>query len=141
MIVEESAAISMLPTEPPLIAIVEASLQTSHDHAVVGQIEFLGPQLFDAEHALTPTAFPEQSIQVAVEALIQRYLEKTDGQQNTWETYKILRGEGYSQSDIAKLHRLKRELQLDIQNSGDDGNLSIRGKAILKDMEALMGRT
>jgi radical SAM superfamily enzyme YgiQ (UPF0313 family) len=64
----------------------------------------------------------------------------TDGQQNTWETYKILRGEGYSQSDIAKLHRLKRELQLGIQNSGDDGTLPIRGEAILKEMEAVMGR-
>jgi radical SAM superfamily enzyme YgiQ (UPF0313 family) len=64
----------------------------------------------------------------------------TDGQQNTWETYKILRGEGYSQGDIAELQRLKRDLQLDIQKSGDDGRLSIRGEAVLKEMEGIMRR-
>ncbi|MFH1491689.1 MAG: radical SAM protein, partial [Pseudomonadota bacterium] len=63
----------------------------------------------------------------------------TDGQQNTWETYKILRGEAYSRREIAELQRLKRELQLDIQNSGDDGNFSTRGKAILNEIEAVMG--
>jgi radical SAM superfamily enzyme YgiQ (UPF0313 family) len=47
----------------------------------------------------------------------------TDGQQNTWETYKLLRGEGYSLDEIRELHRLKRELQLAIQESRPaDGN-------------------
>ena len=63
----------------------------------------------------------------------------TDGQQNTWETYKILRGEGYSQRGIAELQRLKRELQLDMQASGEDGTLSVRGEALLKGMEDVMG--
>jgi radical SAM superfamily enzyme YgiQ (UPF0313 family) len=39
----------------------------------------------------------------------------TDGQQNAWETYKLLRGEGYSRDDIFQLHKLKREMQLAVQ--------------------------
>ncbi len=39
----------------------------------------------------------------------------TDGQQNAWETYKLLRGEGYSRDDIFQLHKLKREIHLAVQ--------------------------
>ncbi len=36
----------------------------------------------------------------------------TDGQQKTWESFKLLRGEGYSPDEIHALHRLKRDLQI-----------------------------
>lgn len=36
----------------------------------------------------------------------------TDGQQKTWETFKLLMGEGYSPAEIYDLHRLKRDLQV-----------------------------
>jgi p-methyltransferase len=41
----------------------------------------------------------------------------TDGQQKTWETFKLLRGEGYSPDEILRLHRLKRHLQIAISRN------------------------
>ncbi|MEW6665187.1 MAG: B12-binding domain-containing radical SAM protein [Thermodesulfobacteriota bacterium] len=43
----------------------------------------------------------------------------TDGQQKTWETFKLLRGEGYTGEEILELHRLKRDLQLAFTPSGN----------------------
>ena len=60
----------------------------------------------------------------------------TDGQQNTWETYKLLRGEGYSLDEIRELHRLKRELQLAIQESGPDHGNSAKIERIMHKFEA-----
>lgn len=40
----------------------------------------------------------------------------TDGEQKTWETFKLLRGEGYSSEEIYELHRLKRDLQVAIED-------------------------
>lgn len=41
----------------------------------------------------------------------------TDGQQKTWETFKLLLGEGYSPEEIFELHSLKRDLQLAVEKS------------------------
>jgi anaerobic magnesium-protoporphyrin IX monomethyl ester cyclase len=41
----------------------------------------------------------------------------TDGQQKTWETFKLLLGEGYSPEEIFQLHRLKRDLQVAIERT------------------------
>ena len=43
----------------------------------------------------------------------------TDGQQKTWETFKLLLGEGYSPEEIYELHRLKRDLQVALEGSSD----------------------
>ncbi|MBW1773649.1 MAG: hypothetical protein JRJ82_12260 [Deltaproteobacteria bacterium] len=40
----------------------------------------------------------------------------TDGQQKTWETFKLLMGEGYSPAEIYDLHRLKRDLQVALEH-------------------------
>jgi len=59
----------------------------------------------------------------------------TDGQQNTWETYKILRGEGYSREEIYELHRLKRELLMAISaGKGDEPGGKV--DRLLGDLEA-----
>jgi p-methyltransferase len=44
----------------------------------------------------------------------------TDGLQKTWETFKLLRGEGYSPEKIYRLHRLKWELQATLEEAGQD---------------------
>ena len=62
----------------------------------------------------------------------------TDGQQKTWETFKLLRGEGYSIKEIHALHHLKRKLQLILD--ADEGN-SKRRQAfdpILNELDAIM---
>lgn len=41
----------------------------------------------------------------------------TDGQQKTWETFKLLLGEGHSPEEIFELHRLKRNLQIALESS------------------------
>jgi len=56
----------------------------------------------------------------------------TDGQQKTWETFKLLLGEGYSAGEILDLHRLKRELQLAVEDFGEG---SAQVKMILAQME------
>lgn len=61
----------------------------------------------------------------------------TDGQQNTWETYKLLRGEGYSRDKIHALFRLKRELYLALKRSGETGKSS-RIEEILNQFESEM---
>ena len=40
----------------------------------------------------------------------------TDGQQKTWETFKLLMGEDYSPAEIYDLHRLKRDLQVALEH-------------------------
>ncbi|MBW1799461.1 MAG: radical SAM protein [Deltaproteobacteria bacterium] len=60
----------------------------------------------------------------------------TDGQQNTWETYKLLRGEGYSREEIHRLHKLKRRLQLTVQ-AADRERLNHTAN-ILKDLESII---
>ncbi|MBN1101781.1 MAG: radical SAM protein [Deltaproteobacteria bacterium] len=57
----------------------------------------------------------------------------TDGQQKTWETFKLLFGEGYEPEEILDLHRLKRELQLAVEDFGED---SPEVEGILRAMEA-----
>ena len=64
----------------------------------------------------------------------------TDGQQNTWETFKILRGEGYTRKEIRELHGLKRELQLELERSGEDKRVSPQVEAILSRMETQINR-
>jgi len=61
----------------------------------------------------------------------------TDGQQKTWETFKLLRGEGYSTEDILRLHRLKRDLQV-VQDGKTGEALDREVSAILDGMEAVM---
>ena len=59
----------------------------------------------------------------------------TDGEQKTWEAFKLLRGEGYKPVEIFELHRLKRELQLALADSPScDGN-SRQVKKILGEIE------
>ena len=64
----------------------------------------------------------------------------TDGQQNTWETFKILRGEGYTRKEIRELHGLKRELQLELERSGEDKRVSPQAEAILSRLETQINR-
>jgi radical SAM superfamily enzyme YgiQ (UPF0313 family) len=45
----------------------------------------------------------------------------TEGKEDTWETYKLLRGEGYSSAEIYELHKLKRELHLEIEEADPRG--------------------
>jgi anaerobic magnesium-protoporphyrin IX monomethyl ester cyclase len=61
----------------------------------------------------------------------------TDGQQKTWETFKLLLGEGYSPEEILDLHSLKRELQSAVD---DFGERSGRVETILKQMEVRIVR-
>lgn len=56
----------------------------------------------------------------------------TDGQQKTWETFKLLLGEGYSPDEIYGLHRLKRDLQIAIEDFGEN---SLEVKAVLDQLE------
>jgi len=61
----------------------------------------------------------------------------TDGQQKTWETFKLLRGEGYSPGEILQLHRLKRELQIALdQENGAPQEKEV--SSILDRMESVM---
>jgi radical SAM superfamily enzyme YgiQ (UPF0313 family) len=55
----------------------------------------------------------------------------TDGQQKTWETFKLLRGEGYTAAAVFELHRLKRDLQLAL-----DSGEPVEG--ILREMEGMI---
>lgn len=64
----------------------------------------------------------------------------TDGQQNTWETYKILRGEGYSREEIYDLHRLKRELQLALQEQSSGREQGGQDEKVERILEELMTR-
>jgi radical SAM superfamily enzyme YgiQ (UPF0313 family) len=59
----------------------------------------------------------------------------TDGQQKTWETFKLLLGEGYSPEEIYKLHRLKRDLQVAIEGSESNRTPSPAVETILQEME------
>lgn len=62
----------------------------------------------------------------------------TDGQQNPWETYKILRGEGYSREEIFRLHQLKRELQLAGPGSGNGAASAQEGDELLRELETMI---
>ncbi len=59
----------------------------------------------------------------------------TDGQQKTWETFKLLLGEGYSPEEIYELHRLKRDLQVALDGSGPERSPSPAVETIIQDME------
>lgn len=59
----------------------------------------------------------------------------TDGQQKTWETFKLLLGEGYSPEEIYELHLLKRDLQVALDGSGPERSPSPAVETILQDME------
>ena len=62
----------------------------------------------------------------------------TDGQQKTWETFKMLKGEGYSPGEIFELHRLKRDLQVALEDQHKNGRNSQKVEEILVKMEALI---
>jgi radical SAM superfamily enzyme YgiQ (UPF0313 family) len=55
----------------------------------------------------------------------------TDGQQKTWEAFKLLRGEGYTPEEIHDLHRLKRDLQVTL----DDPAAGSETEKILSELE------
>ena len=58
----------------------------------------------------------------------------TDGLQKTWETFKLLRGEGFGPQEIYRLHRLKRDLQTTLEEGGQDAT-NPKVKAVLDDFE------
>jgi anaerobic magnesium-protoporphyrin IX monomethyl ester cyclase len=62
----------------------------------------------------------------------------TDGQQKTWETFKLLRGEGYSGEEILELHRLKRDLQLALKSSGNGEEESPEVEQILGKIQGMI---
>ena len=62
----------------------------------------------------------------------------TDGQQKTWETFKLLKGEGYPTGDILELHRLKRALQLALENGSPGSNPSPEVDHILDRIEIMI---
>ncbi|MBN1105643.1 MAG: radical SAM protein [Deltaproteobacteria bacterium] len=64
----------------------------------------------------------------------------TDGQQKTWETFKLLRGEGYSGEEILELHRLKRDLQTALSPSEKGEEETPEIKAILDRIRGIMIR-
>ncbi|MBW1799466.1 MAG: radical SAM protein, partial [Deltaproteobacteria bacterium] len=64
----------------------------------------------------------------------------TDGQQKTWETFKLLKGEGYPAGEILELHRLKRALQLALENSSAGSHPSPEVDSILDRMEGIIHR-
>jgi len=59
----------------------------------------------------------------------------SDGQQNTWESYKTLRGDDYSSEEIFKLYRLKRDLQLAVEESPTEMEYSPGVEKILREIE------
>ncbi|NNG06333.1 MAG: radical SAM protein, partial [Desulfobacteraceae bacterium] len=59
----------------------------------------------------------------------------TDGQQKTWETFKLLLGEGYSPEEIFELHRLKRDLQVAMEGSESGRTPLPAVETILQKME------
>ena len=58
------------------------------------------------------------------------------GEQKTWETFKLLRGEGYSSEEIFELHRQKRDLQVAIEKAGPDRKSSQTVETILNQLES-----
>jgi radical SAM superfamily enzyme YgiQ (UPF0313 family) len=62
----------------------------------------------------------------------------TDGLTYVEEIYKILRGERYSPAQIHDLFRLKRELQLAVQETGSDQPFAPRVDTILASVEKLV---
>lgn len=62
----------------------------------------------------------------------------TDGQQNAWETYKLLRGEGYSRDDIFQLHKLKRDMQLAVQGLKPEAKYFTGVESLLDKLDALI---
>jgi len=65
----------------------------------------------------------------------------TDGDTHIEETYKQLRQEGYGPGQIYELFRLKRDLQLSLEDCGAHSPFSPKIDQILTDMELLVGRT
>jgi radical SAM superfamily enzyme YgiQ (UPF0313 family) len=62
----------------------------------------------------------------------------TDGISYVEEIYKLLRGEGYSPEQVLELFRLKRDLQLAIEESGSTENHSPRVDKALNGLEMLV---
>ena len=61
----------------------------------------------------------------------------TDGQQKTWEAFKLLTGEGYSPAEVYDLHRLKRDLQVTLDSAPTENRDRERDK-ILRNLESLI---
>ena len=59
----------------------------------------------------------------------------TDGQAYVEEIFKLLRGEGYSPDEIAKLFMLKRRLQLTIKHLGTNESSFPGLRDILADLQ------
>lgn len=59
----------------------------------------------------------------------------TDGLAGNWESFKLLRGKDYSPDEILALFRLKRALQLALDESRPGGELSPKAEAILRELE------
>jgi radical SAM superfamily enzyme YgiQ (UPF0313 family) len=62
----------------------------------------------------------------------------TDGQQNAWETYKLLRGEGYSRDEIFQLHKLKREIHVAVQGLKPESKNVTGAESLLDKLETLI---
>ena len=62
----------------------------------------------------------------------------TDGQTSIWETFKLLRAEGYGPVEIFDLFRLKRELQLALEQSLPDHKPTPEAEEVLKRMTAMV---
>jgi len=62
----------------------------------------------------------------------------TDGQTSIWETFKLLRAEGYGPVEIFDLFRLKRELQLALEQSLPDHKPTPEAEEVLKRMTAMI---
>ncbi|MBW2284723.1 MAG: hypothetical protein JRF65_09005 [Deltaproteobacteria bacterium] len=62
----------------------------------------------------------------------------TDGQAHILEVFKTLRGEGYSPYQIVELFKLKRGLQLSINEKGKSGPFPRGAEAIMSDLEEII---
>ncbi|MFH1479696.1 MAG: radical SAM protein, partial [Pseudomonadota bacterium] len=60
----------------------------------------------------------------------------TDGMTSNWETFKLLRGEGYSADEIYELFRLKRALQLMVDAAGGRQAVSPEMERVLSEIQA-----
>jgi anaerobic magnesium-protoporphyrin IX monomethyl ester cyclase len=77
-------------------------------------------------------------------ALISQMIERidcgfTNGLIGNWETFRLLRGEGYLPGEIFELSRLKRDLQLAMGRSPLDRGFSPEAERILRKLEAIIG--
>jgi hypothetical protein len=59
-------------------------------------------------------------------------------QVSVWETFRLLRGEGYSPEEIYELLKLKRSLKLTLEASSPRQGFSAQADEILKHIEAIV---